>query len=62
MWREREREDNILKDPAPSVDGLPVSVGSVLLVNVLHSMVCAGKTRTAEGPKRSVGVELCAVF
>lgn len=25
----REREDNILKDPAPSVEGLPVSVGSV---------------------------------
>ena len=32
--KEREREDNILKEPAPSVDGLPVSVGSVLLVHV----------------------------
>jgi hypothetical protein len=61
VWREREREDNILKDPAPSVDALPVSVGSVLLVHVRHSTVCAGKTRNAEGPKRSVGGELCAV-
>lgn len=62
MWREREREDNILKDPAPSVEGLPVSVGSVLLVNVLHSTVRAGKTRIAKAPSGLFGVELRAMF